>query len=117
MTEQRAVEYDRSVLSGISLVFQKLLSPPGILGFGLSVHGVLDMTEDGMIDVVVGSWGHVTLHRLYDVIVGQSLDQEHMMVTMECSIPSQTLHCDRGRGSVPLTPRPLTMMPWPVCRH
>lgn len=75
----------RGKSAGLSADYsQKLLSPPGILGFGLSVHGVLDMTEDGMIDVVVGSWGHVTLHRsrpLLQVSVSVTSNQTNMVVS------------------------------------
>ncbi|XP_066433262.1 integrin alpha-L-like isoform X2 [Eleutherodactylus coqui] len=63
---------------------QRLLSPPGVLGFGLSIHGVLDMTEDGLIDVVVGSRGHVTLHRsqpLLKVSISVTSNQTYMVVS------------------------------------
>ncbi|KAM3910002.1 integrin alpha-L-like [Leptodactylus fuscus] len=70
---------------GLSAIYsQRLLSPPGILGFGLSIHGVLDMTADGLIDVIVGSWGHVTLHRsrpLLQVTVSVTSNQKYMVVS------------------------------------
>ncbi|XP_056410142.1 integrin alpha-L-like, partial [Hyla sarda] len=70
---------------GLSAAYiQRLLSPEGMLGFGLSVHGVLDMTEDGLVDVVVGSWGHVTLHRsqpLLNVSVSVTSNQTYLVVS------------------------------------
>ncbi|XP_073402388.1 integrin alpha-L-like isoform X2 [Dendrobates tinctorius] len=70
MDGQGAVYIYKGTHSGLLLAAysQRLLSPSGILGFGLSLHGVLDMTEDGLIDVVVGSLGHVTLHRSKPVL-------------------------------------------------
>ncbi|CAI9618492.1 unnamed protein product [Staurois parvus] len=42
---------------------QRLTAPTQSSGFGLSVHGVLDMTRDGLTDVAVGAAGSVTLFR------------------------------------------------------
>ncbi|KAM4608121.1 integrin alpha-L-like [Discoglossus pictus] len=42
---------------------QRLVGPPKGQGFGVSIHGVLDMTKDGLPDIAVGSWGHVAVHR------------------------------------------------------
>ncbi|XP_040297058.1 integrin alpha-L-like isoform X2 [Bufo bufo] len=71
--------------AGLSPLYsQRLLSPPGILGFGLSFHGVLDMTEDGLVDVVVGSRGHVTLHRSQPVLkvsVSVTSNQTYLLVS------------------------------------
>ncbi|XP_069841146.1 integrin alpha-L-like [Dendropsophus ebraccatus] len=68
----------------LAAYIQRLQSPEGIMGFGLSVHGVLDMTEDGLIDVVVGSWGHVTLHRsqpLLSVRVSVTANQTYLVIS------------------------------------
>ncbi|XP_031749396.1 integrin alpha-L isoform X2 [Xenopus tropicalis] len=56
---------------------QRLVAPPGKRGFGLSIDGVLDMTRDGLIDLAVGSWNNVTLHRskpLFNVTVKMTFD-------------------------------------------
>lgn len=42
---------------------QRLTAPAGSSGFGLSVHGVMDMTGDGLTDVAVGTAGSATLFR------------------------------------------------------
>ncbi|XP_053328051.1 integrin alpha-L [Spea bombifrons] len=48
---------------------QRLVGSAGSHGFGLSVHGVLDVTEDGLTDVAVGSWGQVTIHRSRPILL------------------------------------------------
>uniref|UniRef100_A0A8C5QEH2 VWFA domain-containing protein n=1 Tax=Leptobrachium leishanense TaxID=445787 RepID=A0A8C5QEH2_9ANUR len=42
---------------------QRLSGTSGSRGFGLSVHGVLDLSGDGSADVVVGALGQVFVHR------------------------------------------------------
>ncbi|XP_073505145.1 integrin alpha-L isoform X2 [Phyllobates terribilis] len=86
MDGQGAVYIYKGTHSGllIAAYSQRLLSPSGILGFGLSIHGVLDMTEDGLIDVVVGSLGHVTLHRskpVVNVSLSLTANQTHMVLS------------------------------------
>ncbi|XP_018092203.1 integrin alpha-L [Xenopus laevis] len=64
--------------SGVQKTYiQRLVAPPGKMGFGLSIHGVLDMTNDGLIDLAIGSWDNVTLHRskpLFNVTVNMTFD-------------------------------------------
>ncbi|XP_069591340.1 integrin alpha-L isoform X3 [Ranitomeya imitator] len=88
MDGQGAVYIYKGTHSGllIAAYSQRLHSPSGILGFGLSIHGVLDMTEDGLIDVVVGSLGHVTLHRskpVLNVSLSLVVNQTHMVLSSQ----------------------------------
>ncbi|KAM4025398.1 integrin alpha-L isoform 1-T1 [Anomaloglossus baeobatrachus] len=93
MDGRGAVYIYRGSPSGLIAAYsQRLLSPPGILGFGLSLHGVLDMTEDGLIDVVVGSRGHVTLHRsqpVLNVSLNLTANQTHLVLSS-----LETIGCD-----------------------
>ncbi|XP_075705338.1 integrin alpha-L-like isoform X2 [Rhinoderma darwinii] len=96
--------------TGLSAAYsQRLISPPGIRGFGLSIHGVLDMTLDGLIDVVVGSWGHVTLHRsqpLLQVNVSVTSSQTYMIVSsLEASGCNNELTLEACVRSEILTPK------------
>ncbi|CAH2308270.1 integrin alpha-L [Pelobates cultripes] len=55
--------------TGVQTMYsQRLLGTRPMQSFGLSVHGVLDMTSDGLTDLVVGSLGQVGVHRSYPVI-------------------------------------------------
>ncbi|XP_053551175.1 integrin alpha-L [Bombina bombina] len=88
-----AVYIYRGDLSGLKEPYiQRLVGPSGRQGFGLSIHGVLDMTEDGLADIAVGSWGHVTLHRsqpLLNVTVNITFEPP------EIPIPNlETASCD-----------------------
>ncbi|KAM8962420.1 integrin alpha-L [Pelodytes ibericus] len=61
--------------TGVQMAYsQRIFGAPGTRSFGLSVHGVLDMTRDGLTDVLVGSWGKVTLHRSHPLL--------HLMVNV-----------------------------------
>ncbi|XP_075441353.1 integrin alpha-L-like [Ascaphus truei] len=65
---------------------QRVLGPPGGRGFGLSIHGVRDMTGDGLTDIAVGSWGHVTLHRsrpLLNVTANVTFDPQEIPIPNE----------------------------------
>lgn len=46
------------------LLFQRIAAAdlrPGLMYFGCSIHGQLDMNEDGLVDLAVGSLGNAVL--------------------------------------------------------
>ncbi|XP_075034833.1 integrin alpha-L isoform X2 [Mixophyes fleayi] len=94
--------------AGLSVTYnQRIPGTPGTRGFGLSIHGVMDMTQDGLTDIVVGSWGHVSLHR------SRPLLRVHVNVSISPSnIPIPTLEVSSCNSEVTLqacvTPEILT---------
>ncbi|XP_068100219.1 integrin alpha-L [Hyperolius riggenbachi] len=70
---------------------QRLTAPPESYSFGLSIHGVMDMTQDGLADIVVGSRGRIALHRSLPLL---SVDVTVRSIPLEIPLPIQETVCD-----------------------
>lgn len=56
---------------------------PGLQYFGRSIHGTMDMNNDGSVDLAVGSLGAVVLlwlvfHPVKDIVVENITDRLHL---------------------------------------
>lgn len=67
------------------LIFQRIAAAnlyPGLMYFGCSIHGHLDLNEDGLVDLAVGSLGHAVL--LWLVLLNLCLAMVVFKVTIVC---------------------------------
>lgn len=72
-------------LDSFPFAFQRIAAAdlgPGLMYFGCSVHGQLDLNEDGLIDLAVGSLGNAVVLWLVHLIWHCPLPKVHCNVLM-----------------------------------